>query len=115
MDSCVCSEKFKAIFIFYKADCALSMIFLSFHTCFLILRLLSSVKRCDWAELERWSVGANMEGCVRKGGSHGGGKQNEARRQNRLISSKNCRQTDIVEGRLTHDAKEATETLEDSM
>lgn len=37
-------------------------------------------------------------------------KQNEARRENRLISSKNCRQTDIVEGRLVHDAKKGTET-----
>lgn len=56
-----------------------------------------------------------MEGCVRKEGAMEGKKQNEARRENRLISSKNCRQTDIVEGRLSHDAKEGTETLEDLM
>ncbi len=35
-------------------------------------------------------------------------KHNEARWENRLIFSKNCRRTDIVKGRLVHDAKKGT-------
>lgn len=62
--------------------------------------------------VERWSVGENMEGCVRKGGGamKEREKQNEGRQENRLIHTKYCRQADNVEGNLLHDVKEEKES-----
>ncbi len=71
------------------------------------MHLRTSVKRCDSAKLENGQKEQTWKGVyVRR--ETWREKQNEARRENRLIFSKNCRRTDIVKGRLVHDAKKGT-------